>query len=448
MSTVTEVILRLRAQADTTSGKQGLEQISAVATKTAISIKKIGDETRIVVGHATMQWRQYANSVEQANKAVDQQIDKTKRLSQVAGLNYGKGGAGSGGSGVAGLGFLGNFIGAGLVTSVAMQTISGAFKGITNLAHGGYAERGSFGMVESLLDSIKGRSAKERLSDRISVELESQRQYETSIFNADLAARIARNNLQLQNQSLFATSFDQTKLLANQRAELSLEYGNVSEQRANAATAFNKQFAGKWLVGEENARAVDAFQQIVNLREREKTLLEQMKAIDEKRVQTARSMAEVNKSNIIGFGMRTPDERMNLRFVAEKLNKGMMLSAEEEQFGMSDPMLRRKIEMLVGERTLPQYRDFVKLAGSPDEIKNFEQTYQRAQAQANGGPISLQSFVTLNEELLAKHIKNELQGLIKDIEITSKEIAKDAMNMQRANRYKEEDRNMTHKPWQ
>lgn len=104
--------------------------------------------------------------------------------------------------------------------------------------------------------------------------------------------------------------------------------------------------------------------------------------------------------------------------------------------------------MLVGERTLPQYRDFVKLAGSPDEIKNFEQTYQRAQAQANGGPISLQSFVTLNEELLAKHIKNELQGLIKDIEITSKEIAKDAMNMQRANRYKEEDRNMTHKPWQ
>lgn len=448
MSTVTEVILRLRAQADTTSGKQGLEQMSAVATKTAISIKKIGDETRIVVGHATMQWRQYANSVEQANKAVDQQIDKTKRLSQVAGLNYGKGGAGSGGSGVAGLGFLGNFIGAGLVTSVAMQTISGAFKGITNLAHGGYAERGSFGMVESLLDSIKGRSAKERLSDRISVELESQRQYETSIFNADLAARIARNNLQLQNQSLFATSFDQTKLLANQRAELSLEYGNVSEQRANAATAFNKQFAGKWLVGEENARAVDAFQQIVNLREREKTLLEQMKAIDEKRVQTARSMAEVNKSNIIGFGMRTPDERMNLRFVAEKLNKGMMLSAEEEQFGMSDPMLRRKIEMLVGERTLPQYRDFVKLAGSPDEIKNFEQTYQRAQAQANGGPISLQSFVTLNEELLAKHIKNELQGLIKDIEITSKEIAKDAMNMQRANRYKEEDRNMTHKPWQ
>lgn len=341
----------------------------------------------------------------------------------------------------------------GMVLGASVHTVGKAASGtIGALVHGGQPGDGSFGPLEWMTDMLTARDAREAAERRRLMEHESKLYREDALFAAKLQEKVMLQAVDRMAMSIQATPFDQHRALGADAANLKGRLSEEQKRFGGMAQDWNRAFGGKTLKGggapfkfvnamKFNPGLMDAMtmsNDMISALERQKELLNQLKSIEEQRLQLAKSMAQELRGELIQFGSLSPDQRreaMGPVADAIKAGQGGMLDDQQRALAMQIPLLRRKLEEQLGELAIKDgsYDKLVKKVGTPDEISRWQKTLDTATVQAKGVP-TLNFLVNIDQQLLAQQFADQVRAIVKGITVITHQQMQVAKNKEAAER--------------
>ena len=142
---------------------------------------------------------------------------------------------------------------------------------------------------------------------------------------------------------------------------------------------------------------------------------------------TVKEIAMGRAKSLTAYGMLDPFQQQAAVQTAVALKEGRALTREQMAIGGQVPEIADYMQRQAASRAIndPGYQKILDLVGRPQDATQFAKSRDLAnKVQLQPGQTKIEVFVQVDEQVLAKAIRDELKGFAKEIEVLQKDIAR------------------------